>query len=138
MVNVWALVASSLASPDDQGNNWYGWITNQFSHALLGVLIGGSVLLLGGGWYWALTLNIIVSGAIETWDLTSVPQDGWRTLRDSIQDFSFWLSGSLLAIAVYRDNLTLFSVAVGLVIGLAASGIWPRAIRAYKELREAA
>lgn len=138
MVNVWALVVSSLSSPDDQGNNWYGWITNQFSHALLGVLIGGSVLLLDGGWYWALTLNIVVSGAIETWDMTSAPQDGWRTLRDSIQDFSFWLSGGLIAIGLYHNNSALFSVAVGLVTGLAVSGIWPRAIRAYKELRKTA
>jgi len=138
MVNVWALVVSSLATPDDQGEDWYGWITNQFAHALLGVFIGGLALLLGGGWFWALTLNTIVSGAIETWDLTRVAKDSWRTLRDSIQDFAFWLSGSLLAIAVFYNNLVLFSVAVGLVIGLAASGIWPRAIRAYKKLREAA
>jgi hypothetical protein len=132
MVNVWALVASSLASPDDQGEDWYGWITNQLGHAMLGVTLGGVVLLLGGGWFWAVTINTILTGAVETWDLLQSPRDDWPSFRDSLQDLSFWLLGALLAIALFNNSIAMFLTVVALSLALAITGIWPRAIRAYK------
>jgi hypothetical protein len=136
MVNVWALVASSLASPDDQGEDWYGWITNQLGHAMLGVTLGGLVLLLDGGWFWAVCINTILTGAVETWDLLQSPRGNWPSFRDSLQDLAFWLLGALLAIALFNNSIAMFLTVLVLSIGLAATGIWPRAIRAYKAANE--
>jgi len=135
MVNVWAILTISLGTPDDQGKDWYGWITNQLGHAMLGLIFGGAILLAGGGWVGAIVGNLVLAAIKEIYDLSKKNTDKWAAIRDSIQDLFFWIIGSLLAVAVFYGSIATFAVVFASFIGLAASGIWPRAIRAYKNLQ---
>jgi hypothetical protein len=135
MINVWAILTISLGTPDDQGKDWYGWITNQLGHAMLGLVFGGALLLAGGGWVGAIVGNVVVAATKEIYDLLKDNPDKWAGIRDNIQDLSFWMIGTILATAIFYGSVTTFAIGFGLFIGLAASGIWPRAIRAYKNLQ---
>ena len=57
MTRVLRAILAELARPDDQGRDWYGWLTAQAGHALLGVVLAGAWIMAGGA---ALTAWIVV------------------------------------------------------------------------------
>lgn len=80
-----------LMVPDDQGNNWYDWATNQISHAFLGVVF---TVALGP------IPTIIFSVSKELLDIRK--SFNIRTITDSAEDLAFWFVGcGIIADAKY-------------------------------------
>lgn len=103
-------IVSQLRVPDDQGNDWYAWASNQCSHSLLGVLIG---LCFPAA---ALVVVLAVSVAKELADIYRMPT--LRTARDSAQDMIFWLLGAWAAIAGETIGIVIFALATALLCGV--------------------
>jgi len=59
-------IVSFLSLQDDQGTDWYGWSSNQLSHAFLGAFFSGLVLVLGGAWYYAIALLVVLGIHLES------------------------------------------------------------------------
>lgn len=100
--------------PDDQAQSWYGWATNQMSHAFLGALIA---VFAGVYWLWV-TLGVAV--AKEGFDLFRVFSS--PALVDSLTDILFWVGGAgVVAGGEYRYWF------VGGLVALLVVGIYFRA-----------
>lgn len=79
-------VFKDLMTPDDQSESWYGWATNQMSHAFLGALIA-----IFAGTYW-LFVTMIFAVTKEGFDLYRA--FNVQAFIDSITDILFWIGGS--------------------------------------------
>jgi hypothetical protein len=96
-----------LARPDNQGNDWYAWASNQMSHALLGVIVAL--------YYPSVVLAVIIGSLKECVDLLKAPKKA--TLFDSVQDVAFWAMGAWLIIASDKNVAVIFLL-FGLVCGV--------------------
>ena len=116
-------ILTTLETPDDQGNDWYAWATNQLSHAMIGVTLTGGLSFLTHPItaFWLLMGYAIGK---EIFDLSQ--KFNLRALRDSLHDILFQMSGSWLAIGLFAHSLTLFVVAVLLGVSLLADGVASR------------
>lgn len=104
-------ILTGLKTPDDQGRDWYGWASNQISHAFLGTLAayaaypGDSVLV------------AFICGALkEATDLVRNPVDRAAVL-DSITDVAFWCFGAWIA-ATQGDIVAVIIMAFALLCGV--------------------
>lgn len=70
-------------TPDDQSESWYGWATNQMSHAFLGAIVAA---ILG---VWGVLVALILGVMKEASDLMKASK-----LIDSILDVAFWVLGA--------------------------------------------
>lgn len=73
-------------TPDDQAQSWYGWTTNQMSHAFLGAIIATFT-----GAYW-LVVTIAFAVTKEGFDLSKSVNT--HALLDSLNDILFWVLGA--------------------------------------------
>lgn len=100
-------IITSLATPDAQGNDWYGWASNQMSHALLGVIVAL--------YYPSIALAVVIGLLKECGDLLRSPNK--FTLIDSMQDASFWALGAWLIVASDK-NLAVIALGFALICGI--------------------
>jgi len=121
-------ILDQLETPDDQGRDWYGWASNQLSHAVLGLLYAGAVQLwlhsVGIGAAVAMTIALVK----EFFDIRRVPT--WRTAQDSLQDVLFQGIGAALASALYLRSSAIFILAAFFIAAALIIGIIPRARKA--------
>lgn len=73
-------------TPDDQAQSWYGWATNQMSHAFLGALIA-----VFAGTYWVVSV-LLVAVTKESFDLYRF--FSINAIIDSLNDILFWIAGA--------------------------------------------
>lgn len=120
MGKIWT-VFSDLMTPDNQAGDWYGWATNQLSHAMLGVVAGGLAVALG--FSFSLTLAF-VAAVVVTKELGDLARgaDIW----DSANDAAFQLIGVAFAGSLYLHSFIGMSVSAAVGIGLLAYGIFTR------------
>lgn len=112
----WGVVLLELARPDDQGRDWYGWVTNQMSHVTLGMLV--TVFAILHLKFNPLTPIFILATGKEIYDLNN-----GGTFKDSFNDWVFMIVGGVLADALFDDdissiNISFFVIVVGLIAGL--------------------
>jgi len=121
-------ILDQLETPDDQGRDWYGWSSNQLSHAALGLLYAGAVQL----WMHSVLAGVAVAMAIalvkEGVDIHRVPT--WHTAQDSLQDVLFQAIGAALASALYLHSGGIFILAAFFIIAALIIGIAPRVKKA--------
>lgn len=98
-----------LKRPDDQGNDWYGWATNQMSHTLLGVV---TALHFPNA---ALQMAAIFALLKETADMFRGSK-----LSDSLVDVSFWMFGAMLITLNDKISATI------LIVFALVCGVIPR------------
>lgn len=118
-MNLFSRIIDALDTPDDQGNDWYGWSSNQLSHAFLGVVIA---------LYFPkapLEMALIIGSIKECIDLIRVPT--FATAKDSLWDAAFWVLGAWVASA---SDLTL---AVWFLAFALICGVIPRARKAVQK-----
>ena len=120
MTPVLRAIARELARPDDQGANWYAWLTAQSGHALLGVAMAGAWVSAGGAALTAwIVVGVVYALAKELPDYAISP--GWRTARDCLRDALFVSGGAGLAATLATGSalywLALAAIAAGLAIG---------------------
>ncbi|UXQ89163.1 hypothetical protein [Synechococcus phage MinM1] len=121
-------ILAELARPDDQGRDWYGWLTAQAGHALLGVVLAGAWVTAGGDALTAwLVVGIAYALAKELPDYAIAP--GWRTARDCLRDALFVSGGAGLA-ATLAAGSALFWLALGAIAAGLTIGTYQRAARA--------
>ena len=97
-------VFKDLMTPDAQEQSWYGWATNQLSHAFLGAVVA---LFTGAYWFAAV---VILAVTKEGFDLYKVFNS--RALLDSLNDILFWVFGAgMVSGGDYR-----YWFAVGLIV----------------------
>ena len=102
-------VFKDLMTPDDQAQSWYGWATNQMSHAFLGAIISAIIGI------WGVAVVAVIAIAKEGFDIFK----GAKFI-DSALDVAFWLLG---AFAVSTEHLSwmlfgLIGLAIILAIGI--------------------
>lgn len=116
-------ILTTLETPDDQGNDWYGWASNQLSHALIGVVITGVLCFLTDP---VIAFGFLVGYAAskEFFDLRT--KLNLRALRDSLHDILFQTSGSWLAIGLFVPSAQLFTIAALLGLTLLIDGVVSR------------
>lgn len=102
-------IIASLATPDAQGNDWYGWAANQMAHALLGVVVA---LYFPSA---PVVMALILGSLKECLDLLRSPDKA--TLVDSAQDAVFWGLGAWLVTAG-DINLAVILLAFALLCGV--------------------
>ena len=120
MTRVVGAILRELARPDDQGASWYGWLTAQSGHALLGVAMAGAWIMAGGDPLTAwIVVGLVYALAKELPDYAISP--GWRTARDCLRDALFVSGGAGLAATLAAGSalywLALAAIAAGLAIG---------------------
>ena len=79
----------SLLTPDNFKNNWYGWIANQWSHALLGQMLFGIIMLCSmhfGEFASRLDVWIAIALGYAGWEVITHKNGFWW---DSVEDFIF-------------------------------------------------
>lgn len=103
-------ILDSLTTPDNQNRDWYGWATNQMSHALLGVIV--AIFFPSA----PLQVILIIAVLIESIDFFRIPSR--VILKDSIIDIIFWLFGGILVIYQHEPLIGTCLIAAGLLIGI--------------------
>lgn len=116
-MSLFSRIVQSLDTPDDQGNDWYGWACNQMAHALLGVIVALFFPVA------ALQVAAIIALLKECTDIIKVPTA--RTFRDSAADIAFWLIGAWMA----SPGIDV-AVPVWILFAALICGIIPRARKA--------
>jgi hypothetical protein len=128
MIRVIRAILAELARPDDQGRDWYGWLTAQAGHALLGVVAAGAWIMAGGDVLAAwISVGLVYALAKEVPDYLSAPS--WRTARDSLRDALFVSGGAGLAATLAAASALFWLALAALAVGLAL-GTYQRAARA--------
>jgi hypothetical protein len=121
-----------LEQQDDQGNDWYGWASNQLSHAFLGVFFSGLVVVLGGAWYYAIAL-LVVLGLVKKLADWSKQILTWKIVRDTIQDLLFFISGGTFSLSILYGSIAVFVCATASVSTLLISGIVARIVQSKRD-----
>lgn len=106
-----------MIDPDDFANDWYGWLTNQCGHIVLG--LGVSVAMLWA-WWW----SPVVAAAVY-WFLVEGWMQRWRLWRDSIMDTFFVMAGASVLPSYDMNVLTLVGVMMT-TAGMLGLGTWKR------------
>lgn len=103
---------------DDFANDWYGWLTNQCGHIVLGLAVSAVMVLIAPWWS-------PVIAALAYWVLVEGWAQRWHLLADSVMDTFFVMVGASVLPAHSMNNLTLIGVALiaGGALGL---GVWRR------------
>jgi hypothetical protein len=128
MTRVVRAILAELRRPDDQGRDWYGWLTAQAGHALLGVVLAGAWVQAGGDALAAwVVVGLVYAVAKELPDY-AVAQS-WRTARDCLRDALFVSGGAGLA-ATLATGSPLFWAALAAIAAGLAIGTYQRAARA--------
>ena len=128
MTPVIRAILAELARPDDQGRDWYGWLTAQSGHALLGVALAGAWMQAGGDPLTAwIVVGLVYAVAKELPDY-AVAQS-WRAARDCLRDALFVAGGAGLA-ATLATGSPLFWLALAAIAAGLAIGTYQRAARA--------
>lgn len=91
----------TLLTPDSFPNDWYGWITNQSGHFLLGIVIAA----ITRRWWPALVIAVIAE--LLQWS---------PDIIDSITDVAFTVAGSVFYITA--NNVMLWSAVVAFLVGV--------------------
>lgn len=128
MMRVLRAILAELARPDDQGRNWYAWLTAQAGHALVGVMAAGAAVMAGAPplLVW-LFVSVGYGVGKELPDYALDP--GWRSLRDSIRDALFVAGGAGMAAALVAGSAWFWPAQAAVAAGLAI-GAYQRAARA--------
>jgi len=123
-------IVKFLKAQDDQGNDWYGWASNQLSHAFLGVFFSNLalVLVLGGAWYYAIGLLVVLGVAKKLADWSKQILT-WKVVRDTVQDLLFFINGGIFSLSILYGSILLFVCATISVSSLLASGIVARIVQ---------
>lgn len=90
-----------LLIPDSFPNDWYGWITNQSGHFLLGIVIAA----ITRRWWPAVVVAVIAE--LLQWSPDVV---------DSITDVAFTVAGSVFYIT--SNNVMLWSAVAAFMVGV--------------------
>jgi hypothetical protein len=77
-------VFKDLMTPDDQAQSWYGWATNQMSHAFLGAVISAIVGV------WGILVVVAIAVIKEGFDVIKGAK-----LLDALLDVAFWVLGAV-------------------------------------------
>jgi hypothetical protein len=125
-------IVKFLKAQDDQGNDWYGWASNQLSHAFLGVFFSGLVLVLGGAWYYALLLLVVLGLAKKLADWSKQILT-WKIVRDTIQDLLFFINGGVFSLSILYGSIAVFVCATVSVSTLLVSGIVARIVQSKRD-----
>lgn len=89
-----------LFQPDAFNNDWYGWLTNQSGHILLGMLIAWAA---GRAW---VALAVALLFELAQWSTDYV---------DSVTDVAFTYAGAIFHL--YAGNAIVWSFVAAMVIG---------------------
>ena len=128
MTRVIRAIYDELRRPDDQGVYWYGWLTAQAGHALLGLFFAAGAVMLGAPGLAAWVVVSLIYGLVkEVPDYAQAP--GWRTLRDCLRDWLFVVGGAGVAATLYAGSGWFWAALASVVAGLAI-GTYQRAARA--------
>lgn len=109
-MKIFNLIYSSLSTPDSQDRDWYGWSSNQCSHALFGVIVA---MLFPTA---VLQMVLIVALLKETFDFIKIMT--FKTFKDSIVDIWFWLIGGFLFINQENPIPTIIIFIFSLLMGI--------------------
>lgn len=107
--------------PDDFKDDWYGWLTNQCGHVVLGLAVSVSAYYAGA---WLLYAPFF--SAFLYWLLVEFFGQSVKLWRDSIADTLFVMLGACVLPAYDRGDLTLAIVFAVAALGF-AYGVWRRA-----------
>jgi len=128
MTRVVRAILAELRRPDDQGADWYGWLTAQSGHALLGVALAGAGIMAGAAPLAAwIVVGVAYAVVKELPDYAVSP--GWRAARDSLRDALFVAGGAGLAATLAAGSALFWAALAAIAAGLAI-GTYQRAARA--------
>jgi len=121
----------SLLTPDDFAGLPYEFVTNQLSHALIGLcltaLVAGLLDLIasehidGRG---RLALAMVSAGYLVGWEVAA--QHLGAGVLDALADTFFVTMGGLLGLATWLRKPALMAFAMIATAGAAAAGVWRR------------
>lgn len=115
------IVIAELGRGDGQPRDWYGWVTNQCGHVLVGLMLTGGGIAVGAA---ADVAALAVAGlyALKEWG-------DWRRggkLGDSLVDILFVCGGIALALSLASNSAAGFFITWIIVTLMAAYGIRQR------------
>ena len=110
-----------LGRPDAFRGDPYGWLTNQMSHVLCGVIGAWLLVALGAPGWGAVVGAALASAAVETLHLR---RDG--TIRDSVSDLGFIAGGAVWQVSGGSFGILLLLVSA-LALGVQLRAREPRA-----------
>jgi hypothetical protein len=125
-------IVKFLKAQDDQGNDWYGWASNQLSHAFLGAFFSGLALVLGASWYYAIALLVVLGLAKKLADWSKQILT-WKIVRDTIQDLLFFINGGAFSLSILYGSIAVFVYATVSVSTLLISGIVARIVQSKRD-----
>jgi hypothetical protein len=125
-------IVKFLKVQDDQGNDWYGWASNQLSHAFLGVFFSGLALVLDASWHYAIALLVVLGlgKKLADWSKQILT---WKIVRDTIQDLLFFINGGAFSLSILYGSIAVFVCATVSVSTLLVSGIVARIVQSKRD-----
>jgi hypothetical protein len=125
-------IVSFLELQDDQGTDWYGWSSNQLSHVFLGAFFSGLVLVLGGAWYYAIALLVVLGVAKKLADWSKQILT-WKVVRDTVQDLLFFIVGGFFSVSILYSSIALLLAVTVVISALLVSGIVARIVQSKRD-----
>jgi hypothetical protein len=120
-----------LMTPDAFAGDAYGWITNQLSHAFIGLiitaLVAGLLDLIASDWIedrGMMAWVLVLTGYAFGWEM-AVQHLGGGAL-DAIADTFFVAMGGLIGLAAWWRKPALLAAGFILTAGAAVAGVWRR------------
>jgi len=107
---------------DDQAGDWYGWLTNQGAHAMVGVGIGLAFTGLG-----MVPLIAVICAAGVYWAVWERSIQSGKDWRDSLQDTAHVTTGAALIVLALQGHLLGACIAYAAWCVNLAVGVWRRA-----------
>lgn len=101
------LIIAELGRPDDQGRDWYGWASNQLSHAFIGLVLAI---------HFGFVASVATACLKELIDLIKKP----ASIMDSVTDVVFWSLGAWM---IYASDKVLVTI---LILFALTCGVIPR------------
>lgn len=107
----WREIIAELRTPEDFRRDWYGYATNQLSHAMIGLAAAFAICAAWNGvtgewpWRWQVAAMLVVIGV--AWEVFAQPWRRWDSVEDIVFFAGWGGGGGLLSVKEIGSGLVL-------------------------------
>lgn len=121
-------------TPDAFLHDWYGWLTNQMAHALLGLAVTALLAwVLGALMTRAFEMPVamhgpalVIVGLVYFFGWEGVWQRFGAGMVDALADTAFMALGGLLGVSAWARNGGRVALAMAVAVVMLGAGVWRR------------
>lgn len=121
-------------APDAFLHDWYGWLTNQMAHALLGLAVT-ALLAWVLGWFMSRAMEmdvtmhgpaLVIVGLVYFFGWEGLWQRYGAGMGDALADTAFMGLGGLLGVSAWARKGGRVALAAAVAVVMLGAGVWRR------------